>query len=128
MGSTTITTLLTAPPYFMTAMFAAWNSDRLKERGWHITGPMIVTVVGYIISVASLSPAARYTASFLYIGGSSSANPLVITWAVSTLGRTPENRAAGTAVVNVMGFIGNLVTPFSFRRAVSRGILWPCCG
>jgi hypothetical protein len=117
MGSTTITTLLTAPPYFMTAMFAAWNSDRLKERGWHITGPMIVTVVGYIISVASLSPAARYTASFLYIGGSSSANPLVITWAVSTLGRTPEKRAAGTTVVNVMGFIGNLVRPFSFPQS-----------
>ena len=120
MGSTTMTTLLTAPPYFMTAftaMFVAWNSDRLKERGWHITGPMIVTVVGYIISVASLSPAARYTASFLYIGGSFSANPLVITWAVSTLGRTPEKRAAGTAVVNVMGFIGNLVTPFFFPQS-----------
>ena len=120
MGSTTLTTLLTAPPYFMTAftaMFVAWNSDRLKERGWHITGPMIVTVVGYIISVASLSPAARYTASFLYIGGSFSANPLVITWAVSTLVRTPEKRAAGTAVVNVMGFIGNLVTPFFFPQS-----------
>lgn len=48
-----------------TAMFVAWNSDRLKERGWHITAPMIVTVVGYIISVATFSPAARYTASFL---------------------------------------------------------------
>lgn len=52
-----------------TAMFVAWNSDRLKERGWHITAPMVVTVIGCIISVATLSPAARYTASFLYIGG-----------------------------------------------------------
>ena len=61
-----------------------------------------VTVVAYIMSIASLSPAVRYTASFLYIDGSFWANPLVITWAVSTLGRTPENRAAGAAVVNVM--------------------------
>jgi len=120
MVSTTLTTLLTAPPYFMTAftaVFVAWNSDRLKERGWHITGPMIVTVVGYIMSVASLSPTMRYTASFLYIGGSFSANPLVITWAVSTLGRTPEKRAAGTAVVNGVSFVGNLVTPFFFPQS-----------
>lgn len=120
MGSTTMTTLLTAPPYFMTAftaMAVAWHSDRKKERGWHLTAPMIVTVVGYIISVATLNNAARYFASFLYIGGSFSANPLVISWAVSTLGRTPEKRAAGTAVVNVMGFIGNLVTPFFFPQS-----------
>jgi hypothetical protein len=34
MSSTTMKTLLTAPPYFMTAftaVFVAWNSDRLEE-------------------------------------------------------------------------------------------------
>jgi len=37
MGSTTLKTLLTAPTYFMTsftAMFVAWNSDRLEELKW----------------------------------------------------------------------------------------------
>lgn len=125
MCSTTIASLLTAPPYPMTAftaMSVAWNSNRLKERGWLITEPMIITVVGYIISVATLNPAARHTASFLYISGSFSACPLVITWAVSTLGRAPEKRAARNAVVNVMCSLATSSRHFSSRLRASLGI------
>lgn len=98
----------------ITSMILAWSSDRLKERGFHLLGPMAVVVIGYIISVATLHPYARYFASFLYIGGAFSANPLVNTWAVSTMGRTTEKRAAGLAVINVMGFFGNIISPFFF--------------
>jgi hypothetical protein len=35
----------------------------------------------------------------LYTPGSFSANPLVYTWAVSTLNTTPEKRAAAGAIV-----------------------------
>ncbi|KAK2017379.1 MFS general substrate transporter [Colletotrichum eremochloae] len=120
MGSRIKTVLLTAPPYFMTAMTAmlvAWSSDRNKERGWHMTVPMILTLVAYIISAATVNNGARYFASFMYIGGSFSANPLLATWIATTLGRTPEKRAAGIAFCNVFSFFGNLVSPYFFPQS-----------
>lgn len=47
--STTLTLVLTAPPYLMATICAfcvALNSDRVGERGWHISVPMSVAVVG----------------------------------------------------------------------------------
>lgn len=79
-----------------------------------MTVPMCVTVVAYIISAATLNNAARYFASFMYIGGSFSANPLLATWIATTLGRTPEKRATGIGVCNVFSFFGNLVSPYFF--------------
>lgn len=43
-----------------------------------------------------------------------SANPLINTWLVTTLGRTPEKRAAAIPVCNVLGQIGNLIAPYFF--------------
>jgi hypothetical protein len=62
---------------------------------------MATAVVRYIIIAQQCC-----TKPVLYIGGSFSAHPPIITWMVSTLGRTPEK---GTAIVNAMDYIGNLV-------------------
>jgi hypothetical protein len=117
MGTRTITLLLTAPPYFFGAfvsLFVCYNSDRLKERGYHIIGGVGVAVIGFIISAASLATPARYTAAFLYIGGLFSVNPLVYAWALTTLSQTPEKRAFSAAVVNVFGHFGNIMSPYFF--------------
>jgi hypothetical protein len=52
-----------------------------------------------VITVSTLNNAARYFAAFLFTPGSFSANPLVYTWAVSTMNTTPEKRAAAGAIV-----------------------------
>jgi mannose/fructose/N-acetylgalactosamine-specific phosphotransferase system component IIC len=62
LGSTTTTLLLTAPPYLVGAIVSfavAYSSDRHKERGFHISVPMSVAMVGFIISVATLNVPAR---------------------------------------------------------------------
>lgn len=112
-GDRTISLLLTAPPYILgtaVSFIVAWSSDRKKERGFHIMANNCCAIVGFIISVATLNTAARYTAAFLYTSGSFSANALVYTWAVSSLGQTPEKRAAGGAIVNICGHLGNVVS------------------
>jgi MFS family permease len=117
LGSRTMALALTAPPYILgtiMSFFVAWSSDRSKERGFHIMTNNCVSIVGFIISVATLNTAARYTAAFLYTSGSFSANALVYTWAVSSLGQTPEKRAAGGAIVNIMGHLGNVMSPYFF--------------
>src|SRR5262245_31304555 len=108
---------MTAPPYIwgtIVSFGCAWNSDRLKERGFHVMTNNCIAIVGFIISVATLNAAARYTAAFLYAGGSFSANSIMYAWAVSTLSQTPEKRAAGGAMVNIMGHLGNVMSPYFF--------------
>jgi len=117
LGSNTIALVLTAPPYLLgtvCSFFVAWNSDHMKERGFHIMINNCISIIGFIISVATLNTAARYTAAFLYASGSFSANALVYTWAVSTLSQTPEKRAAGGAIVNICGHLGNVMSPYFF--------------
>lgn len=109
--------LMTAPPYIVGAIcsfLVAYNSDRTKERGYHITANVSLAFVGFVITVSTINSPARYAASFLYTVGSFSANALVYTWAVSTLSQTPEKRAAGGAIVNICGHIGNVISPYFF--------------
>lgn len=89
----------------------------MRERGYHISMGLLASAIGFLITIATTNTAARYAASFLYAPGSFAANALVYSWAVSTLSATPEKRAAAGAVVNIIGHIGNVVSPYFFRDA-----------
>ena len=124
LGSDTVTLLLTAPPYLAGAplsFLATYFSDSSRERGFHIAVPMLVTIVGFAISVGiaisvgTLNVAARYFASFLYITGCFAANMIVFSWAASTLNQTPEKRACTATVVNPLAQLGNIWSPYFFR-------------
>ena len=97
------------------AFCVALNSDRVGERGWHISVPMSVAVVGFIISAASLSIPVRYFASFLFICGCFSANAGVFSWASNTLSQTPEKRACAVAIINMLSQLGNIWSPYFFK-------------
>lgn len=118
LGSTTLTLVLTAPPYILATCVAygvALSSDKFQERGWHISIPMLVAVVGFIISVATLNIAAPYFASFLFIGGTFSTNAAVFSWASSTLNQSPEKKASAIALINLLAQLGNIWSPYFFR-------------
>lgn len=70
--NTTITLLMTAPPYLwatILAMINCWNSDRMKERYWHFTIPLVAGTAGYIVCLATENSNARYGASYIYAAG-----------------------------------------------------------
>jgi hypothetical protein len=116
-GSNTTSLVLTAPPYIpgtAVSFCVVWSSDRQKERDYHIMTNNCISIVGFVISVATLNTATRYTAAFLYTSGSFSANALVYTWAVSSLSKTPEKRAAGDTIVDICGHLGNVMSPYFF--------------
>jgi hypothetical protein len=117
LGTRTITLVLTAPPYLFGAIVSfavAYSSDRRNERGYHISAPMAVAIVGFAISAATLNNAARYTASFLYCAGAFAANATVYSWAAGSLNQTPEKRACATAIVNLLSQFGNIWSPYFF--------------
>lgn len=116
-GSRVTSLLMTAPPYVLGTLctfFVAWDSDRRQERGLHIIIPLSCSVVGFIVTVSTGNAAVRYAMTFLYAAGCFSANTLQYTWAVSTMGQTPEKRAAGGAIVNIFGHLGNVISPYFF--------------
>ena len=118
-GSRTISLLLTSPPFFLGAFVSfvlAWNSDRTRERGYHVSAGLCAAAIGYIITLASSATAARYTAAFFYAPGAFAANALIYSWAISSLSATPEKRAAAGAIVNILGHIGNIISPYFFRE------------
>jgi hypothetical protein len=133
LGTRTITLVLTAPPYLFGAIVSfavAYSSDRRNERGYHISAPMAVAIVGFAISAATLNNAARYTASFLYCAGAFAANATVYSWAAGSLNQTPEKRACARARLRLSISCRSLATSgartFS-RLTMGRGMLWLCC-
>ncbi|KAL4876361.1 major facilitator superfamily domain-containing protein [Aspergillus karnatakaensis] len=118
LGSRKITLACTAPPYIIGAVisyFIAWSSDRRKERGFHITTPIIVAMIGFIISVATLNIPARYFASFVYISGIFGANAVVFSWAATTVSNTAQKKACAMAIVNITGQLGSIWSPYFFH-------------
>lgn len=68
--SNVITLLLTAPPYCLgviTTFANAWHADRTGERFYHITLPLCLAMVTFIIAAATTNTAARYTAMMLMV-------------------------------------------------------------
>ena len=69
LGFPYITTLLmSAPPWAfacIVSLINAWHADRTQERFWHIVGPIIVGMIGFVISMSTLNVAGRYLALFL---------------------------------------------------------------
>ncbi|KAF2018238.1 MFS general substrate transporter [Aaosphaeria arxii CBS 175.79] len=105
LGTRTITLLCTAPPYLIGAR---------GDRSLHISIPMGVAAVGFIINVSVLNNGARYFASFLYISGCFAANSIVYSWASSSVSQTPEKRAIAGAIINLMSQLGNIWSPYFF--------------
>ncbi|CAG8920220.1 unnamed protein product [Penicillium salamii] len=122
LGTRTITLTCTAPPYIVAALVSygiAWSSDRRKERGFHITTPVLIAIIGFIISIATLNIPARYVASFLYVAGVFGANAAVFSWAATTLGATPQKKACAMAIMNLCGQLGNIWSPYFFHDSDS---------
>jgi MFS family permease len=116
--SSTIALLLTAPPYIFAAIGSyinAWHSDKTKERGLHYAIPVLVACTGFIVCLATANPAARYGASFIYVGGMYIANPLIMGYVSGVLGKTPEKRAVSVALCNLLSQIGNFTAPYMFQ-------------
>lgn len=113
----TTTLLITFPPFAVAAIAAvilARSSDHFGERGWHFSGPIALGMLGYVVCLIREDGVPRYVASFFYICGMLAANPLINSWIPNCLGRTPEKRAVGVALNNVLGQIGTFAGPYFF--------------
>ncbi|KAK4454178.1 major facilitator superfamily domain-containing protein [Podospora aff. communis PSN243] len=104
------TLLMSSPPWAfacLVSLLNAWDSDRTQEKFLHITGPICVGLLGFIISMATGNVAARYVALFLQ--ASSYAGFIVFySWISSSFPRPPAKRAVALAMINAFSQLGNV--------------------
>lgn len=114
----TLTLFIGSPPALLAALIAfivAYTSDRCSERTFHIAVPLMFALIGLTISAVSVNTMARYISSYLYLGGHIAGGALMWAWVTATLQETPEKKAIGIAIVNVVGGVGGVWSPFLFR-------------
>ncbi|PIG82775.1 major facilitator superfamily transporter [Aspergillus arachidicola] len=116
--STTITLVLTCPPYLIAGLISvvwSWSSGRLNERTWHITVAKAIAIFGFILGCATLNTGARYFAMVVFAIGTYAVNSIVLGWVSSTCGQTKEKKASSLAIVNTIANASFVWTPY----------LWP---
>ncbi|KAH6962462.1 major facilitator superfamily domain-containing protein [Ilyonectria sp. MPI-CAGE-AT-0026] len=100
--SSTITLLLSAPPYVFAAALGitnSWHSDRVNERWLHVVWPQVFASIGFIISAVTLNTAARYISTFMMMSVYGSFG-CILSWVSSSLPRPSTKRAISYAAVN----------------------------
>lgn len=104
------TLLMSSPPWLFSCIVSllnAWHADRTQEKFWHMVGPILGGLVGFIISMSTENVAARYLALFLQ--ASSYAGFIVFySWISSSFPRPPAKRAVAIALVNGASQLGNI--------------------
>lgn len=116
--STTVTLVLTCPPYLIavfTSVAVSWSSGRFNERTWHVSISKLIAIIGFIVGTASLNIGARYFAIVLFVGATYGVNNINLSWAASVLGQTDEKKTTVIAIVNTLGNLSFVYTPY----------LWP---
>ncbi|KAG2369851.1 MFS general substrate transporter [Suillus spraguei] len=106
----TISLLLCAPPWILgtaTSFYVARHSDVTGDRFWHITGPLLVGVIGFMIAISTMNTAVRYLSLF-FMTQSSVAYVIFLTWALNTFSQSQPKRAAAIALIISMGTFGNI--------------------
>ncbi|KAH8148255.1 uncharacterized protein LAJ45_07707 [Morchella importuna] len=119
--NTTITLVLTCPPYLVacfTNILVCWSSGRYNERTWHITISKVIAIIGFILSMSTTNVAARYVAMMIFTAATYGVNNICMSWCGQVLGQTPEKKAVTIAIVNTLGNVSFVYSPY----------LWPDSG
>ncbi|EME85510.1 uncharacterized protein MYCFIDRAFT_88541 [Pseudocercospora fijiensis CIRAD86] len=115
--SNIISLLLTAPPYVLavfTAFANAIHADKTGERFLHITIPLLVGMVSFILAAATTSTAPRYLAMMLMVPGIYTGYVIVLAWISNTIPRPPAKRAAALAAINAVSNASSIYASYMY--------------
>ncbi|KAL7269630.1 hypothetical protein RUND412_007692 [Rhizina undulata] len=116
----TISLLLTAPPYVLcviTAFANARHADKTGERYLHVTIPMWVALVAYIIAACTTATAPRYLSMMLMVPGIYTSYVVALAWCANTLPRPPAKRAAALAAINAAANTSQIYTAYFYPES-----------
>ncbi|KAI0268351.1 major facilitator superfamily domain-containing protein [Gloeopeniophorella convolvens] len=113
----TMTLVLSAPPFLWAAIEAfavSRHSDVVQERFWHITIPLLVGILGFVIAMSTMNVVARYISLFLM------AQPyagfvIFYAWIINSFPRPPSKRAVALAGINAFAQFGNIAGSYIWK-------------
>lgn len=121
----------------VTAIIAAWITDRMRHRYFFCIFGLCVSSVGYILLLAqkNISTSVKYFALFLIVPGGYITQPITLVW-MSNLVSGHYKRSVSSAMQVGLGNIGGIVASNIFLDSesplyptgygVSLGMLWIC--
>ncbi|KAJ6477323.1 MFS general substrate transporter [Mycena vitilis] len=115
--STTISLLLAAPPWVLASIICcvnAWHADKTGERFFHIAGWWWIVIIGFIISLCTMSTGGRYLSMFFMSFGYAGF-AMTLVWVSNAIPRPPAKRAAAIGIVNGVGNLGNLMGSYVWK-------------
>lgn len=118
--NTTITLLLTCPPYLIAgiiSVFWSWSSGRYNERTWHITVAKAIAVFGFVLGFATLNTGAKYFAMCVFSIGTYAVNSIILGWVGSTCGQSTEKKSCSLAIVNTVANVSFIWTPYLWPKS-----------
>ncbi|KAF2399356.1 major facilitator superfamily transporter [Trichodelitschia bisporula] len=113
------TLLLVAPPYLFAALVAlgvSYMSDRRGERAYHIVIPMLGATVGFAVAGSTMGLGVRYVSLFLMLAGVYGSYNVALAWISSTLPHPVEKRSAAIAIINTVGNMAQIWSPFFYAQ------------
>jgi MFS family permease len=113
------TLLLIAPPYLAaaaTALAVSYSSDKRSERSYHILLPIFLAMLGFLIFGATLAPLPRYLSMFLMLAGIYGSYNVALAWISSTLPHPVEKRSAAIAIINTVGNMAQIYSPYFYLK------------
>ncbi|CAH6719923.1 high-affinity nicotinic acid transporter [[Candida] jaroonii] len=103
--SSVITLVLTAPPYLLAVVSTflwARHADKTGERFYHTTLPLVISLISFIISAATLNTGARYFAMCIMIPSLYCSFTIILTHMSNSIPRPPLRRACAIAIMNCL--------------------------
>ncbi|KAI6017146.1 major facilitator superfamily domain-containing protein [Pisolithus marmoratus] len=119
--STTVTLLIAAPPWVLSAIVGianAWHSDRTGERFFHFVIYWWISIIGFVISLSTMEIVARYFSQYL-MALSFSGSMLLIPWVVSAIPRPPGKRSVTIALMNGFTNLGLFAGSYVWKASWS---------
>ncbi|KAL2209429.1 major facilitator superfamily transporter [Sarocladium strictum] len=113
--NTTITLVLTCPPYLIAGavtILVSFSSGRFNERTWHITVSKSIAVIGFAASAATLNIAGRYVSMVIFTVGTYGVNSLILGWCGSVCGQTKQKKAVAIGMVSTIMNMSFIWTPY----------------
>ncbi|KAI4721729.1 major facilitator superfamily transporter [Aureobasidium sp. EXF-10727] len=113
--NTTITLVLTCPPYLIagaSTLLVSWSSGKMNERTWHITASKSVAIIGFIVGAVVMNTGVKYFAMVVFTIGTYAVNSLILGWVGSTCGQSTEKKAAAISIVTTVMNASFIWTPY----------------
>ncbi|KAG9101247.1 hypothetical protein FS749_008920 [Ceratobasidium sp. UAMH 11750] len=97
------------------AFINARHADKSGERFLHVTVPLFVGLVGFIIAIATMNTAARYISLFL-MAQAYAGLIVLLSWVSNSIPRPPAKRAVALAFINAFSQLGNIAGSYVWPK------------